>query len=459
MQTDYLIIGAGTTGLCFADQLLTSDPSATIAIVDRRGAPGGHWVDAYPFVELHQPASFYGAASRSLGTDVPEADGANAGLSPLASGAEVRHHFERVLAERLLPSGRVRYLPLHEVTAEGEVRSLLSGRRSPVEVARRTVDARYYENSIPRTHTRGFAVADGVTIVPPNDLPQAAPHHRAFVVLGGGKTGIDAVLFLLRMGADPDQITWVVPRDPWLWARETTQPHRSAFAATIGAFASQMEAAAEASDPADFALRMEGAGVWRRVDPSVTPSMFHAATCSRAEVEALRSLRRVIRAGRVRSAEPGRLVLDGGEAAVPADALLIDCTASAIAKRPTTPIFAGDTITCQMVRFPAVSLSAALLAHIEASLPNDDERNRFAAPVPLPDTVEDYMTTLLVGMMNQGQWRQSETISAFLAQTRLEPAPRLMREGHDGSAAHAEIMDRIQRNVLPAMTNLARLAA
>ena len=34
----------------------------------RRAKPGGHWVDAYEFVRLHQPAAFYGVTSRRLET-------------------------------------------------------------------------------------------------------------------------------------------------------------------------------------------------------------------------------------------------------------------------------------------------------------------------------------------------------------------------------------------------------
>lgn len=59
VETDYLIIGAGAVGLAFADTLL-AETDAHITIVDRRGKPGGHWNDAYAFVTLHQPSSFYG---------------------------------------------------------------------------------------------------------------------------------------------------------------------------------------------------------------------------------------------------------------------------------------------------------------------------------------------------------------------------------------------------------------
>lgn len=54
VQTDYLVIGAGASGMAFADTLL-SETDHEIILLDRRADPGGHWVDAYPFVELHQP--------------------------------------------------------------------------------------------------------------------------------------------------------------------------------------------------------------------------------------------------------------------------------------------------------------------------------------------------------------------------------------------------------------------
>ncbi len=47
IETDYLVIGAGAAAMAIADALLTHT-DATVTIVDRRHAPGGHWIDAYP---------------------------------------------------------------------------------------------------------------------------------------------------------------------------------------------------------------------------------------------------------------------------------------------------------------------------------------------------------------------------------------------------------------------------
>src|SRR5262245_39674 len=111
LETDYLIVGAGAGGLAFADTLLSESPNATIAIVDERAEPGGHWVDAYDFVRTHQPAALYGVNSTPLGAGKIDVDGHNAGHSELASGAEIRAYFTDVMNRVLLASQRVRYVP------------------------------------------------------------------------------------------------------------------------------------------------------------------------------------------------------------------------------------------------------------------------------------------------------------------------------------------------------------
>ena len=66
LETDYLIVGCGAAGMAFADSLIDAS-RADVILVDRRHAPGGHWLEAYPFVRLHQPSSYYGVNSLPLG--------------------------------------------------------------------------------------------------------------------------------------------------------------------------------------------------------------------------------------------------------------------------------------------------------------------------------------------------------------------------------------------------------
>lgn len=47
LSCDYLIVGAGASGIAFLEEVITSSPDLTAVIVDCRAAPGGHWVDSY----------------------------------------------------------------------------------------------------------------------------------------------------------------------------------------------------------------------------------------------------------------------------------------------------------------------------------------------------------------------------------------------------------------------------
>src|SRR4051812_14228414 len=117
LTTDYLVVGAGAAAMAFTDSLLAHS-DATITIVDRRHAPGGHWIDAYPYVRLHQPSAFYGVSSVPLGQDAIDVAGTNAGYYELASADEIRAYFANVMHRHFLPSGCVQYFPSCEYLGE-----------------------------------------------------------------------------------------------------------------------------------------------------------------------------------------------------------------------------------------------------------------------------------------------------------------------------------------------------
>src|ERR671916_26936 len=112
INADYLVIGAGATGMAFTDALI-ADSDATVVLADRRDAPGGHWNDAYPFVRLHQPSAFYGVNSLPLGRDQIDGSGLNAGFYEQASAPEICDYFRRAL-DNLLASGQVTWCASHE---------------------------------------------------------------------------------------------------------------------------------------------------------------------------------------------------------------------------------------------------------------------------------------------------------------------------------------------------------
>ena len=279
LEADYLVVGAGASGMAFADAL-TGHADVQVALVDRRHAPGGHWLDAYPFVRLHQASSFYGVASTSWDRD-RSSRGARGGAARASGAAQVCAYYERVLNEQLVPSGLVRFHPSCEYLGDGGFVSRVSGQRYQARPGCRIVDARYLAPEIPATTAPPFGVADGVRAMPVNELARLESAPREFVIVGSGKTATDACVWLLKSGVDPDSICWVRPRDPWMFDRAVLQPDPATF---IGMAADVMEAASAASGPDDLFLRMEDAGVMLRIDTSVTPTMAKTPTLARWEL-------------------------------------------------------------------------------------------------------------------------------------------------------------------------------
>ncbi len=416
---------------------------------------------------LHQPSAFYGVRSTELGTGRKDVTGLNAGLYELASGAEVSGYYDRVMHSVLLASGRVQYFPMceYEVDETGghRFRSLLSGATTSVQVQRKVVDATYGSPSVPSTHTPRFPVDDGVRLVPPNALPdlwtgsRTAPLPRRFVVLGGGKTAMDTCVWLVQSGADPDAITWVVPRDSWLTNRVTTQPYEEFFDEAIGGQAAQMEAFASATSTDDLFLRLEACGALTRVDRDRTPTMFHLATVAPGEVEVLRQVRDVVRLGRVRELHADRMVLEEGEVEVAPGTLFVDCTASAVERRPVRPVFSGDEIVLQMLRLPQPAFSASLIAYVETHYDDEEQKNRLCGAVPFPHVLADYAPAMVASMWNQFHWSQDEALRRWVRQNRLDGFGRLIA-GADRADEHKQaVLARLKEQAIAAMGNLQAL--
>ena len=462
IETDYLVIGSGAVGMAFADTLL-DETDAHITIIDRHGKPGGHWNDAYPFVALHQPSAFYGVNSTQLGSGEIDTGGLNKGFYELATGSEVSGYFERVMHQRFLPSGRVSYFPMADYLGDGGFVSHLSGEESRVNVRRKTVDATYYGTNVPSTHVPKFAVGDGVRLIPPNGLPQLwqgkGPRPEKYVILGAGKTAMDVGVWLLRSGARADDIIWVTPRDSWLLNRNVTQPGVEFFHHTIGGQAALMEALAQSGDADELFARLERDGVMLRIDPDSSPRMFHYATISTGEVELLRTIKNVVRMGRVQSIDATGMALDQGDYPVTGDAIYIDCTATAVERRPVVPQFQGDRITLQMIRVPQPAFSAALTAFIEANFDDDETKNALGRPVPLPDDIKQYPAANLTNMMNQMAWMQNDKVREWVKGSRLDGFGKVIAAVSPDDTEKMAVLNRFRGAAMAAAANIPKLMA
>lgn len=462
MKVDYLICGAGATGMSFLDVIL-SETDANVAIVDRRDAPGGHWNDAYPYVRLHQSGSFYGVCSRVLNRARVPGESFDTGTFELSTKSEILHYYHDLMENTYLPSGRVTFLPMSEHLGEGKVCSLLSGEVTQFEVAKKTVNAGRVSDvtSIPSLHKRPFGVAEGVSCIAPNDLPNKAAGHDGFTVIGAGKTAMDAVVWLLGRGVDPDKVTWVKPNDYWLFNRERILNHPDFFMSSMAAFQGEFEALSTATSVQEYCEKMEENGIWHRIDKNVWPTKFHAAVCSGAEMTAMRAVKDVVRAGHVTRIEPDRLILENASVETGQGQLYVDCTArgGAIVGADAPPIFDGDEINLFMVRQFQPVFSAALIAFLEAKVPDAATRKACTRMVDFHDTPVQYIAQMFQGICNQGAWSQVPEVKAWLDTCRLYAINHLLVGLGPDDTEKLQMLSRFKPLTQAAAENIPKLLA
>lgn len=457
LEADYVIVGAGAVGMAMADTL-AAETASSIVILDRRARPGGHWNDAYPFVRLHGPSATYGVNSTPLGSGRIDAVGLNAGLNELASGAEICAYFERVLQERLLPSGRVTWLPLHDVDEDGVAVSLVNGMRRRPVARRRWVDATQADTQVPATHGPRFKVAEGMPCLTPTELTQWRQPAAGHVIIGGGKTAMDTALWLLAHGVDPDTITWVRPRESWLLNRANVQPTEPFAIQTLTAIVAELEAARDADSLPDLFARLEAARLLLRIDPSVQPTMYRCAIVSEAELGQLRRITRVVRMGHVRAIEPDCIVLDRGELATTPGHVHVHCSAGGLPRGPAQPVFQGHRIVPQYVRRCSPAFSAAFIAHLEATLDDEQEKNALCEPVLVPEVPMDWLRMHLQTARNQARWSQHPDLHDWFRGSRLETYTWLFsRPSVQADPAWGGLQTRLKAARGPALESMARL--
>lgn len=452
LEADYLVVGAGATGMAFTDALI-DHADVSVALVDRRHAVGGHWLDAYPFVQLHQASSFYGVASTPLGGGRIQRDGPEAGLSERATGTEVCAYYGQVLRDRMLSSGRVEFHSASEY-ADGKVVSRVSGRSYDVPANCRIVDARYLAPDIPAELPPPFEVGDGARVVPVNALVDVDDAPSEYVVVGSGKTATDAIVWLLGRGVDADRVCWVRPRDPWMLNRAVIQPDPGVY---LGAAAAIMQAGAEGTSLDDVLLRLEEAGVMTRIDRSVTPTMARAPTLGSWELELLRSIERVVRLGHVRRADQGRLTLDAGAVTIASDALVVHCAASGLRNPPRLPIWTETAITLQTVRAGFPCFGAAVTGYVEATRDDDEQKNRLCPPSSYGNSLADWAAMNVLGTRATQALGAEPDIKAWLDSIAVNPA-RIPAERR-GDAEVEAALDRLREHTPAGLAGLTQLGA
>jgi hypothetical protein len=452
-ETDYLVVGAGAAGMALTDALLTRT-EATVTIVDRRHAPGGHWRDAYPYVRLHQPSTFYGVDSVPLGQDTLDASGTNAGFYELAGADELRAYFERVMHRHFLPTGRVRYFPSTDYVGEHRFVSRLADASWQVRVRRKLVDTTYLEGTIPATSPPPFEVADGVRCVAAGEIARLDRRPERFVIVGGGKTALDACAWLLEQGVPAEAIRWIRPRDAWWMNRRFQQPHTlvADFYRGVGI---QIEAMAQAGSVDELFARLESEEVFLRIDPHQLPTMFRGAVVSEAELRLLRTIKDVVRMGHVRRIDRSEIVLEHGRVPTDERTVHVHCAARGLARPPLRPIFEPGRVTIQPFSWGFACYQFAMIGVLEATLESDEEKNRLCAPVAYWEQNEDYLTAFLAMLVGDRARAAHPAIAEWTKASRLNPASGVASYRDDPRVIDAR--ERIKRFGFQAAANLQKL--
>jgi hypothetical protein len=421
IEVDYVVAGAGGVGMAFVDEIITHS-NATVAIVDRKHRPGGHWNDAYPFVRLHQTSTCYGVNSTEMGGYSVDQVGLNKGCYELASGAEVVAYFDTVMRKRFLPSERVQYFPLCEYDrATDTAVSLSCGEKYEFRARKKFVDATYLNVTVPSQREPDFEVRGGARAVAVNALPKVISERRNFVIVGSGKTGMDAVLFLLTNRIAPERITWVMPSDAWMFSRFDVNPGRK-FSDPVTQYAiGLLQAALEATDYEDYFRRLVARNLVLQLDPSVKPQRWRCATFTPLELEQLRRIKNVVRKGYLEAASPVEMTLSKGVYPTPEDAVFVDCAADGLPKVPMVPVFSGNRITLQTVRMCQQVYSAGFIGNVECNVVADEARkNELTQPVPQPYTDADYLRCAIANSLNMAAWLSEPAIVKWINESRTD---------------------------------------
>jgi hypothetical protein len=357
------------------------------------------------------------------------------------------------MRERLLPSGKVRHFPRCEYLGDNRFVSRHTGETFEVKVRRKVVDATYLEPSVPATTPAPFEIGAGARCVPVSELPGTAADAEGFVIIGAGKTAMDACLWLLQSGVPPEDIRWIKPRDAWLVNRVFVQGQEQ-IGNLMEGLSLQLEAVAHAASAEDVFERLVGRAQWLTSEEGVRPTMYKAAITSIGELEQLRRIKDVVRLGRVRRVERDAIRLDQGIVPTGTGHLHVHCAAIGLNRAVSVPIFTRDRITLQPIRTGLIPFNAALVGFVEATRQDTAAKNRLCPPNRLPDEPLDWLRGILVGTGADYLWTKEPDIAAWLEEARLNPMQGLRARGADPQVQRA--IRRYVENVRPALGKLAR---
>jgi len=369
--------------MSFIDTLLTHDATATVILVDRNSQPGGHWTKAYPFVRLHQASCYYGVNSLPLSKIRDRKGNERFNVHDLATGQEILDYYQVVL-KQFRQCGRVQFYFKCDYSrnerGEHIVTNILSGEVTKVTCNK--VVAVHSNVVVPSMRGPPFPVDSNVNYAPLNDLPKhiESKKYKQFVVIGAGKTGSDAITYLLRNGIDQSAVTWITSRDVWYFVRDGLWKGYKSYRKDTMKLINPL---LKVNTLHEAFLEYEKSGFMARIDPSRRPQVFKGPTIDKEELAGFRSIKHIVRMGRVTQITDNIIILEKGNIPLhnPAETLIVDAMADldgtfyGYSNFPADyQVFKDDQINIGPALIVYnVSCSAAIIAYIESTFADNQE--------------------------------------------------------------------------------------
>ena len=190
----------------------------------------------------------------------------------------------------------------------------------------------------------------------------------------------------------------------------------------VEAFSLATEASAEAASIDDLIARLEASGQFRRIDTTVTPTMFRSATVSTSELDAVRAIENVVRLGHVKHIGPDAISMEDGEVPTDRRQVHVDCSAPGLRPTEGRPAFEGGRITLQPIRTVVPPFNAALAGYIEASRDDDREKLRLCPTNRYPNRAVDWIPNMRITLEVIDVWNAQPDVTAWLERSRTNIA-------------------------------------
>jgi len=374
--------------MSWIDTLLTENSTATVILIDRNLRPGGHWVHAYPFVTLHQPSCYYGVNSLPLAKTRDSRGLEIFDCKDLATASDIVKYYERVL-DQFKACGRVRFFfgaeykqedPAAKNDASETSHTIVTHGGEALEIRCSKLVTVATNVIVPSMRKPLIPVHDDANFIPVNDLPDAIASNKynKYVVLGAGKTGIDAVLELLKKGVDQSHIKWVISRDVYFLIRDEAFKDNFSYEAAANFIAPFLEA----KTSKDAMLGLEKRGIVARLIPDGPyPEVFKGPTIDAAELVLLRTVKDLVRSGRVLSIEADGITLEREQLSysIP-ETVFVDCMVDNLYgyldfKEDFTTFEPNRINLGPMMSVFNPSFTSALVAYIESTFLDDEIKN------------------------------------------------------------------------------------